>query len=998
VNPRRRSLPHAVPASPGLGSVSSIAAGRAWREGGFRGLPGGVRATSPAAERRAGPRSCVGRGEELEILDAVLEGSAAGRIGIALVEGESGIGKTRLLQEGLAHAHARGFTVLYGAADEMDRTRPLSALVDALEPVLVSSDPERLRLARLIGGAAPPEPGAFATDLRHQVVQGVIDLLERLATQRPVALGLDDLHWADQSTLLVVRALGRRPLAGRIALIGCFRPHPRSRELQGVIDELTGLGAASIGLGPLDETAVAELAEAVVGAPPAAGLREELRRAGGNSLFLVEVLAALVRDGHVGIADGAADLDGAASLPADLRPTLLRRLDALSGETAQTLRLAALLGSSFDVTDLCLLAGRSAVQLMPELREALQAAVLEESGRERLAFRHELLRKAIYEDLAPGLRAALHREAGLALAAAGAPALKVAGQLALGAARGDAQAVTWLRRAAREAYSRAPSIALQLLRQAVELTPATDPDRAADVVELMYALMWAGRSDEALQVGEDSLDGPALGSSAETGLRLALTWTLLLAARPGEARAQIEIARTLPEPPSRGRRVLEVAEAFTRLYTGDLQGALASAASALSGATEGTDDAAVCPSLHLLAAVARMQGRTDEAISLAGQAVERSSRSANAEAMRWPSWLGLASALIEADRFNEAGDQLRVGEQRSVDFGGAWSLPLYRARLAQMHYLAGRWDDALTDIDSGLALADEAGVQLGRRELLAYRALIAVHRNDLPAAADALAASDDGHAGEARPGADVLLWARGLLEEARGDVAAARQTLAAGWPLLARAMPCSCPLIGPRFVRLLVAEGLRERAAAVCADVERAAGAMGSASARAAGLRCRGLLEGDPEPLLAAVALLRGVDRSPALGAAAEDAGEALARAGRVAEGRRLLEEAHGTYERLGAVHDRARVGAALRRLGARYGPRGSRPARPRTGLESLTPAQRAVAELVAEGLSNPEVARRLFVSTRTVETHVAHAFKKLDLRSRDELRRVVRAGDARVG
>jgi len=960
---------------------------RGWREVALPGI-GAVRdASPPTVERRARPVSCVGREEELGLLDRLLDRSAAGRLGVALIDGEAGIGKTRLLQEALSHARARGFAVLYGAADEMDQTRPLSTLMHALEPVLPSSDPDGLRLARLIAGdtTLPTQRTTFATDLRHQVVRGVIELLERLATKQPVALGLDDLHWADQSTLLVVRALARATLAGRVVLISCMRPFPSSRELQRVVEELTEIGASRIALGPLDDGAVAELAEAVVGAPPGAGLREQLRRVGGNSLFIVELLSALVRDGLVDIADGAADIDDCVSIPADMRATLLRRLDALAPETAQTLRLAALLGSTFEVTDLSLLVGRSVVQLMPELREALKAAVLEESGGDRLAFRHELVRKAIYEDLAPGLRSALHREAGLALAAAGAPALKVAGQLALGAGVGDAQAVAWLRQAAREAGSRAPSIALQLLRQAVELTPPTDPDRLADVVDLIYALLWTGRGDEALAMGQEGLQAAALDSAAECELRLAMAWALLLAARTDEARLHIDIARGLREPSSRGGPGLDVAEAVACLVVGDLDGAVR-----LSDLASAGGDAAECSSLSLRGAVARRQGRTEEALALAGRAVELAGRSENADALRWTSWLELTDALIDADRFTEAETRLRAGEQRCTDFGEVWSLPLCRVRAARLRYLAGRWDEALAEIEEGLRLADEVGVQLGRRELLAYRALIACHRNDLPAATAALRASN-GDRGRGDLGCDLMLWARALFEEARGHAPAAREVLSAGWPTLMQTAPSSCVLVGPRFVRLLVAEGRRDEAEAVRADVERVAGTMGTVSASAAALRCAGLLADDPQPLLEAVVAIRGLDRAPALAAVSEDAGDALVRAGRMADGRRLLEEAHRLYDGLLAVHDRARVGAALRRTGVRSAARGARRARPVTGPDSLTPAQRAVAGLVAEGLSNADIAQRLFISRRTVETHVAHAFKKLNVRSRAELRRVVR-------
>src|SRR5581483_9818345 len=124
------------------------------------------------------------------------------------------------------------------------------------------------------------------------------------------------------------------------------------------------------------------------------------------------------------------------------------------------------------------------------------------------------------------------------------------------------------------------------------------------------------------------------------------------------------------------------------LVVGDLEGAVR-----LSGRASSAGDAAECSRLSLRAAVARRGGRTEEALMLAGRAVERGSRSENADALRWPSWLELTDALIDADRFAEAETRLRAGEQRCTDFGEVWSLPLCRVRVARLRYLAGRWDE-----------------------------------------------------------------------------------------------------------------------------------------------------------------------------------------------------------------------------------------------------------------------------------------------------------------
>lgn len=161
------------------------------------------------------------------------------------------------------------------------------------------------------------------------------------------------------------------------------------------------------------------------------------------------------------------------------------------------------------------------------------------------------------------------------------------------------------------------------------------------------------------------------------------------------------------------------------------------------------------------------------------------------------------------------------------------------------------------------------------------------------------------------------------------------------------------------------------------------------ASLAGAALRCRGLAEDDAEILRAAVAAYASGSRPLELALASEEAGAAFARQGMVDQAGPPLQQAAEIYERLGAARDLARAEAVLRQAGIRRGRRGPR-GRPRTGWHSLTPTERTVAQLVAEGLSNPQIGDRLYVSRRTVQTHLAHVFAKLDLSSRAQLAAVV--------
>jgi DNA-binding CsgD family transcriptional regulator len=230
------------------------------------------------------------------------------------------------------------------------------------------------------------------------------------------------------------------------------------------------------------------------------------------------------------------------------------------------------------------------------------------------------------------------------------------------------------------------------------------------------------------------------------------------------------------------------------------------------------------------------------------------------------------------------------------------------------------------------------------------------------------------------------LWIQALILDAQGDAPAAVAMLAGGW---AAAEPLryflGYRLLGCDLVRLAMRAGEMHLAASVTAAVEAGAERSGVQGAQAAAQQCRGMLEDDADRLRAAVEAYRATDRVMERAVACEDAGLAARRAGRHDESVALLEEALEILHSAGATRAAARVESALRSLGVRHR-RASAASAAQTGWDSLTPTEMRVARLAAQGLTNRQIGDQLFVSRRTVETHLAHAFAKLGLSSRAQL------------
>ncbi|MGH9224880.1 MAG: ATP-binding protein, partial [Acidimicrobiales bacterium] len=408
----------------------------------------------------------VGRDRELSAGEATLLAAASGAGGVLVIEGEAGIGKTRLVAELVGIAQRQGFRVLSGGADELGVDRPFGPLVEALGPVAETAG---------VQDEAATVPGS---DLGFAITHAIVATAEEMAADGAVLLVLEDLHWADPSTVRCVVALGRA--AGAVPLVVALtaRSFPRSGALDGAIEALVGAGARHLTLAALDADHAADLAH-TAGLPSG----DPVAPAGGNPLLIIE----LARAGTV---------LGTAELPATLRSAVKRRLRSLPAGTVEVLTVASVLGRRFRLDHLAAVTGRRPAQLAPLLSDALAAGVLGDTGGE-LAFRHDLIRDAIYLDLAEPLRQGLHRDVARVLAARRYPALVVAEHLVAGAGPGDAEAVDWLAGAAGGAASRSPLVAVRLLEHALGL--ADSPSARADelAAELAPLLVQVGRAADA---------------------------------------------------------------------------------------------------------------------------------------------------------------------------------------------------------------------------------------------------------------------------------------------------------------------------------------------------------------------------------------------------------------------------------------------------------------------------------------------------------------------
>jgi DNA-binding CsgD family transcriptional regulator/tetratricopeptide (TPR) repeat protein len=904
-----------------------------------------------------------------DLLDRVRSGSGS----VLLIEGPAGMGKTRLIAETTRMAQRVSFPVGVGAAEPSESVAELAPLLRALfdgpEPLL-----DRAGLRTL--HAAPEQ--------RYWRLQDLQFLLERAAMKGPLLIVLDDVQWVDSGTVAALRALPPRLASLPIGWVVAMRPDQRPRQLRSAVEYLADDGGEKLVLEPLDQAAVAQVARDVMQAEPDDTLLLMAEEAGGNPFLLVELLEGLRQEGLVRVDSGRATLT-AQRLPERVRASMRERLARVSDSARQVGTVAGSLGRTFSFAELATMLGLPPAALLAPVEELIESGVMRERG-ERLSFQHDLIREAVRHSSPPSARRALDRQAADVMLAGGALPVEVAIQLGTSAEPGDEVAITTLLKAAEALATTDPGASADLSRRALELAPKRHPLRGPLVVEAAMSLHAAGRMHEA-QIFADNALRDVLPVAQEAAVRLGIAgmWLVSPDVRVHASREALK----LPSLPA-DLRVAHMAKVAYNLVAG---GRIEEAPTALSEALAAggrRDPVARFP-------LALGEGGLDYVSGRFTRALERFETILR-DGVADPDGLDelltrlwRASALFALDRAQDALDALDAIVADSLKRGFAYFLNVGEITRGQVLLQMGRLDDASLMLDGRFDLnegpvttpMDAAGVvALGRLALHTGAARQLRQTSEI-----ATTMLNESTPGVRRHAA----WLLSLEVTADGEPGRAKQWLRAmGEPerkqLLSRLWPDFTD--EARMVRMAVADGDRELAESAAGAAKRRAELSPDVpSHEATAAHASGLLNDDVGELSDAVSLFERSPRALALASAWEDLALAQQRRGTAESGVDAFTEALVLFARAGASRDAARLRSRLRALGIRR--RVAAAEKPATGWAAMTKSESAVARFVVDGLTNREIADRLFVSPHTVNTHLRHVFAKLEINSRVDLTRL---------
>ncbi len=834
------------------------------------------------------------------------------------------------------------------------------------------------------GGFLAGGGGVMSGDPVLAGVERLLAVVDRLCAVSPVVLVAEDLQWADEASVLVwyrlCRAAGQMPLL----LAGSWRTGAGGEDPGRLRRAVESRGGSVVELGPLPDAEIAELVEGVVGGPPGQRLAGFVAQAGGNPLYTRELADELVREGQVRLAAGVAELAGrsaGAMVPVSLAGVVGERLDGLADGVVAGLRWAAVLGTEFSVADLEVVSGQPAGELMGVVDAALSGGVLAEAGL-RLRFRHGLIRQVLYERIPAGMRAVLHVRAARALADAGAGPARVAVQLAAAERAPGAEVepwvVDWLAGVAPALTYLAPAVAADLFGDVLAQLPQGDArceDFEAGLVTVAFLLY---RHAEVEEVGRRLLTTARdLGRVAE--MTWLVSYTFMRTNRLAEAAATVQATLRRGGLSEAWTARLTALRALIQSVLGLPDEGMGILDDALAVAERSGDRLAIGYSLHAMSMQDLIRRDTADDFELTDRALAVIGDDPEVTDLRLLILANRVAALGDRDRRAEAIETARealvLAEQ-----AGTPRLATVRCALAEQYFEFGQWDDALAELESAVGLP---GPDYQPMLIHGLTALIAAHREDWQVADDHLSGQYDEDAIRYSAVVSVhgVLLARALLAERAGEYGEVARILSVAvdpdlnwrYPLLASLARAAFDLGDEPILAATAAVARQE------ADDEPLP--MSTAVAD----QCAGLMSGDPGPVLAAADYFGAAGRVLQHGLALEDAAVLAARRGEMDAARRALTAAIAEYQVLGAGWDIRRAGARLQRFGVRLR-RGAYLGRPVSGWGALTPTELKVAQLVAGGRSNPDIAAELFLSRNTVQTHVSHILAKLGAQSRVDI------------
>lgn len=916
----------------------------------------------------------VGRHDEL----AAIRHALRDRLGTHLIaiEGAPGIGKTRLLDEAAAAAAGGGARVLRARGSDLERELPFGVMRQLLEPVLRGLS-EADRAALLDGDAALAAP-ALDTHPTGEIVDafavlaGLYWLIAGIASAEPLVLCVDDVQWADEPSLRALAYLLVRLDGVDAQLCVAVRPHEPGSE-EAVISEIVGAPrTVVVRPAPLDREAAAALVRARL--DPAAddafcAACQATTR--GNPLLLCELSRELADRGVQPTAAAAATVNEV--IPRGIAPSVLRRVHRVHPHASAVAGAVAILGDGAEPGHVAALSGLDPGAANAILEALSRAEVL--GWADPPAFVHPVVRAAIAAEVGAGDRGRLHREAARLLAGDGAPPERLAVHLIETPPAADPWVVATLQSAAEEAIARgAPGLAARFLRRALDEPPEAERI-AAVLLATGQAEALAGDARAIAHLRRAIESAPDVTTHAHAALML-----VQLMGPAGQLKAGIDLALVALERLDRDSepwRRLE-AEMLSLAVMDSSQRAFAAERLAQLDPAMPADGQGACMLLAILSneALAKVRPR-EEVIDLAERALGGG-------------WL-LESVLMYAHATNALMHSGRYAQAMAVwgDFiahararGDVVGLALAHAFRAAAHWRAGSLDEAIADVDLSMHVGPARVSALTAAFALAFKIEALVLRGELEEARVALA----GAAGpEDQLPSPIILSARGRLRFAEGRMLEAAEDMRLVGRLVEQWQTANSTLAPWRAEAALALHALGEEGEAgelIAAEVA-VARRWGDPWLLGQALRAQALVGPPGERLTVlgeAVELLRASEARLELARTLLEAGIAHAEAGQPGPGREALREALelATECAAPAVADRAR--AALITAGGR--PRRAAA----TGPLALTPTERRVARIAAAGVPNREIAQTLFVTEKTVETHLASAYRKLGIRARGQL------------
>ncbi len=624
-----------------------------------------------------------GRAGELKVIGALVTALVQGRGGVLVIEGPPGIGKSRLLTEVMAVADKGGVRTLFGEAFEYQQTVPFFSLFMATlgaDPPVGDAD-----ALRRLGGSA---------DLRYWVVHDLADAIDAAAAQTPLAIVLEDIHWADNGTLLALRSLATARLDVAVLWVLTARSGAGGPGVQETLSVLQRADAAVVRVAAMSPGAVADMVCDAVRANADESLLNLAAKAHGNPFLVRELVGGLGEEGRLNVSGGRAVASGHA-LPRRLGAGMQQRLDLLSRDAAEVVRVAAVLPDRFSAGLLAAMLERQPASLMSAVEEAVCADLLVEDG-EQLRFRHDLLREATRQSLPQSLRRAMERQSASIMLGMGAAPAEVATQLARSAEPGDREAIDALRQAAQSVGHSDASAAADLSKRALELLPADDADHGPMVAETVELLNRASRYQEAEELAVAALSEAASPQEeAEIRLRLATLNKHSTQRRVEENRRALQLGDV-----SEVTRARHLAWLAYNVALHDPCGEARAAADKAAAAAASTGDLEATILANLTLALldcgegyaGRSVGRLEELCALA--------RTSDATAAHFSAATRYAILLAAVGRLDDAAARVADGIEQARREGNAMALDIWATIDGVVHLSAGRLSAARAATES----------------------------------------------------------------------------------------------------------------------------------------------------------------------------------------------------------------------------------------------------------------------------------------------------------